>query len=49
MDTHAILQIMYEIQGNADPAHPEKSLKERMQEIYDKACEVMRRTGFDPD
>ena len=49
MDSYSILNLVYEIQGAADPAHPESSLKERMEEIYEKACEVMRGTGFMPD
>lgn len=49
MDSHNILQIVYEIQGASDGAHPEKTLAERMAEIHALACEVMRRTGFVPD
>jgi hypothetical protein len=46
-----ILEIVYQIQGAADPNHPQTlaSLKERMQEIWEQACAVMERTGYRPD
>lgn len=51
MDIQAILQLVYEIQGLADPNDLQtlESLKSRMDEIWDKACEIMERTGFQPD
>lgn len=49
MDSHAILMAVYQIQGAADPNHPADSLAERMQEIFEEACSVMRQTGFHPD
>lgn len=49
MDVHAILEAVYRIQGLSDSSHPAKSLEERMAEIFDLACDIMRRTGFQPD
>ena len=48
MDVSTIVDIVYQIQGAADPNHPDDSLKERMREIYDWACHVMDRTGYQP-
>jgi hypothetical protein len=49
MNNYDLLQLVYEIQGSADPNHPDtlESLKERMKEIWEKACEIMERTGFE--
>lgn len=44
-----LLNIVYQIQGAADPNHEPATLAERMQEIYDTACGVMDRTGYRPD
>jgi hypothetical protein len=51
MDINAILMLVYEIQGLADPNDSQtlQSLKERMKETWEKACEIMDRTGFQPD
>ena len=48
MDSNEILELVYEIQGRSDPAHSADSLAERMQTIYDVACDIMQRTGYDP-
>ena len=48
MDSETILRKVYEIQGAADPSHPADSLAERMQEIFDLACEIMQGTGWQP-
>ena len=48
MDSDEILALVYEIQGNAEPAHPANSLAERMQTIFDVACDIMQRTGYEP-
>lgn len=58
MDIHAILQAVYEIQGAADPNHDNRKGKtdvrlcdyqRRMKEIWERACDVMDRTGFQPN
>jgi transcriptional regulator of met regulon len=49
MSVNEILEIIYEIQGAADPNHPAADLKERMDEIFERASEVMRKTAYDPD
>ena len=52
MGSHDILMAVYRTQGLADPNNPSSSaddLKARMDEIYEMACDVMRRTGFHPD
>ena len=43
-----ILEVVYQIQGLADGAHPDASRKERLDEIYALACELMRSTGYQP-
>lgn len=48
MFSQEILDVLYRIQGAADPNHPAKTLKERMREIWDLACEVMDKTGYQP-
>ncbi len=48
MDVNAILEAVYLIQGQADPNHPADSLEERMQAVYQLACMVMDRTGYQP-
>jgi hypothetical protein len=49
MDSYQILMAVYRIQGASDPNHNDSDIKERMREIFDDACEVMRKTGFNPD
>ena len=51
MDSHEILQALYESQGASDPKQPQSqaALQERMAEIFARATDVMRRTGFVPD
>ncbi len=49
MDVDKILDAVYEIQGNADPNDSPRTRKERLDRIYELACEVMDRTGYDPD
>lgn len=49
MGTYEILALVHEIQGAADPNQPKDTLKARMAEIWEKACEVMDRTGYQPD
>jgi hypothetical protein len=49
MGSDEILSRVYEIQGRADASHPAETLAERMQEIYDLACEIMQGTGYQPD
>lgn len=49
MNTKDILEIVYQIQGAADPAHPAGTRAERLDEIYELACDVMRQTGYRPD
>ena len=49
MESHEVLEIVYEIQGASEPNQPDSTLKERMEEIYEMACRVMRQTGFHPD
>lgn len=49
MGSHDILMAVYRTQGLADPNHSADDLKARMDEIYEMACDVMRRTGFHPD
>jgi hypothetical protein len=48
---HELLNQLYQIQGKSDPAHPEtvESLKERMAEIYEIACDAMNQSGFQPE
>jgi hypothetical protein len=51
MDMQQILDMIYVIQGIADPNQPQDlaSFKQRMQEIWEMACEIMDRTGYQPD
>lgn len=49
MDVTAILEAVHRIQGAADPNHPAESMAARMDEVWEVACEVMRRTGYQPD
>jgi hypothetical protein len=48
MDSAEIMALVHEIQGAADPNHPKETLKTRMAEIWEKACEIMDRTGYQP-
>lgn len=47
MDSYEILHALYRIQGLADPQNGVQS--ETLDEIYEIASDVMRRTGFNPD
>lgn len=49
MGVHDILMLVYEIQGIADPNHPDQTLKERMGDIFTMACGILQDTGFMPD
>jgi hypothetical protein len=44
-----LLREIYEIQGTADPNQGESTLTERMREIWERCCEIMRRSGYEPD
>lgn len=48
MDTNQILAYVYEIQGNSDPNDSPATRKERLARIYEIACEIMDRTGYQP-
>ncbi len=45
----SLLQALYEIQGAADPNHPVASAAERLEEIYEKAGEMLEQSGFQPE
>lgn len=47
MDSYEILYALYRIQGLSDPAHGVES--DKLDEIYEIASDVMRRTGFQPN
>jgi len=49
VDFHQLLMTIYEIQGISDPNQPSETLAERMQEIREKADEIMEESGFEPD
>lgn len=44
-----ILRMVHEMQGAADPNHNPADIAERMQKIWELACEIMDRTGWQPD
>lgn len=44
-----LLQALYEIQGAADPNHGDDTLKDRMAEIYAKACDAIEQSGWKPE
>lgn len=48
MDSTAILEAVYEIQGLSDPNDSPETQLERLQRIYELASTVMRKTGYEP-
>jgi hypothetical protein len=49
MPVSEIVEALYRMQCLADPNHPADSMLERLEEMYDIACDIMRRTGYMPD
>ncbi len=49
VDFESLLSALYEIQGAADPNHPASSLKERMDEVFEIASDLLARSGWHPD
>lgn len=41
-----LLSRLHDVQGASDPSHPLASAEERLQKIFEIACEAMRQSGY---